>query len=66
MFAAVQYFEKISQMEDNNVPAESHKRKRGLPSVPEPILTEGDLQMKQLVQRQLNTDITLQGYDFFL
>ena len=52
-------------MEDNNVPAISHKRKRGSAGVPETIITEGDLQMKQLVQTQLNTDITLQGYVFY-
>jgi len=49
-------------MENNEVPVESHKRKRGTTGVPEAIVTEGDLQMKQLVQKQMNTDVTLQGY----
>lgn len=46
-------------MEDNA--AATSQTRRRIPVVQESIVTEGDLQMKQLVLKQMSTDVTLQG-----
>lgn len=54
----------VSNAMDYNAPVEPHMHRPKAGSVRESIVTQGDLQLKQLVQKQMNTDVTLSGYVF--
>lgn len=47
---------------DHSASVESHKDRPKVGNVQENIVTQSDLQLKHLVQKQMSTDITLQGY----
>jgi hypothetical protein len=44
-----------------NAPVESEVHRHKVGNVQDNIVTEGDLQLKELVQKQISTDVTLKG-----